>query len=839
MPNPKVSIGIPSFNHEQYISETIESILNQTFQDFEIIITDDGSSDNTVNVIKKFSDQRIKLFIFDENRGACEALNNCIINSKGEYFAYVSSDDIWKHDKLEKQVQFLNENPSIQAVFTKAEIIDEDGKKFTDVNHFYANIFDQDNRPRNEWLNKFFYDGNSICHPSIMIRKAVYNDIGFYNERMANLPDLDMWVRFCLRHDLHILDEKLTKFRIRKDEKNVSGNKPTTWIRHRYERLHIFDHYLKIDDVNFFLKIFPDAEKFGKLIPEMFPYFLARLAYETKVDVLELWALNTLYNFMQSEEIVNKLEKDYNFGYPKFFEMSGKSDFLKIISLRDKDKKIRENDKKIRENDKKIRENDKNIKNLNKFIQERNNSFNSLKIQMENLKSNLFEIQYYKNYNRPIIQRIISKFPRLFIVFNRNNHGFKNALTNMKGFNAIKKDNLFDIGYYLRNNPDVRLSGKDPILHYIYQGFKEDRKPNSSFDGDYYIKHNNDVKKSGINPLVHFSLYGRTENRRFEPTNEIEVKNVNNEQNELLTKKEINQKKKEIIRKNASILNLHEFKEDAIMVSIIILNKNGFKHLKRLFKNFEENLQYPSYEIIVVDNGSTDESIKFLDGLQDDLPLRIVKNSENKSFSEANNDAVDIAHGEYIMLLNNDIEPTFGWLNEMMQIAISNDNVGAVGAKLVYPYNNHSDKEDYSFKIQHSGIGFKIDSDRMIEPFHVCKGLDAFHSNSNKLEARAGVTAAVLLVKKEIYKEVGGLDERYYYGYEDVDFCLKILKKGYSNIYCPKALLFHYENGTQETKEYKYLVTKFRSNEKLLFDNWYNWLYERVEDDMIFPTETC
>ena len=205
MVNPRVSIGIPSYNHEKYISDTIDSILNQTFQDFEIIITDDGSSDNTVEVIKSFSDPRIKLFVFEKNQGACKAINNCIINSKGEYFANISSDDVWEPDKLEKQVKFLDENLNIPAVFTKVKIIDEDGKPFKNKNHFYSDIFEQKNRSRSKWLNQFFYKGNCICHPSMLIRKDVYDEIGLYNELMANIPDLDMWVRLCLKYDIHIL----------------------------------------------------------------------------------------------------------------------------------------------------------------------------------------------------------------------------------------------------------------------------------------------------------------------------------------------------------------------------------------------------------------------------------------------------------------------------------------------------------------------------------------------------------------------------------------------------------------------------------------------------------
>ena len=141
MKTPTVSVVIASYNHEKYVAETIESVLNQTFQDFEIIITDDGSSDKTVEMIKQFSDPRINLFVFEKNKGACSALNNSIINSKGKYIACLNSDDSWELNKLEKQVKFLDENPDIGAVFTNAKIIDENGKDFENKNHFYYSIF--------------------------------------------------------------------------------------------------------------------------------------------------------------------------------------------------------------------------------------------------------------------------------------------------------------------------------------------------------------------------------------------------------------------------------------------------------------------------------------------------------------------------------------------------------------------------------------------------------------------------------------------------------------------------------------------------------------------------
>jgi len=431
----------------------------------------------------------------------------------------------------------------------------------------------------------------------------------------------------------------------------------------------------------------------------------------------------------------------------------------------------------------------------------------------------------------------LSNIPYLFILL-KSKGNLKKVWVNIKGYQAIKSLGLFDEAYYLNNYKNVLISGMNPLIHYIYYGYKENKSPSAIFDDKYYLNRYNDVKTSGINPLVHYSIYGINEKRKIIAIDERDQKKINLEQDRGSNKNEIKDEKDRIVNKNASIIELYPFQNDDPLVSIIILNRNGLEHLKRLFKNFKKNIAYPAYEIIVVDNGSTDESISYLNALQSNLPIKIVKNNKNKSFSEANNAAVDISNGEYILLLNNDIEPTFGWLNEMMQTALRYNNVGAVGAKLVYPYNfNSIYNKNNSFKIQHAGIAYKLESNNEINPFHLCKGLEAFDEYSNIEQLRAGVTGAVLLVKKEIYKEVGGLDEDYYYGYEDVDFSLKLLERGYLNIYCPKALLFHYELGTQETKEYSFLFNKFKNNETVLFNKWFNWLNKRIEDNMIFPKE--
>ena len=115
---------------------------------------------------------------------------------------------------------------------------------------------------------------------------------------------------------------------------------------------------------------------------------------------------------------------------------------------------------------------------------------------------------------RNLSHKLIKIYPSLYILFNRKNNGIKNTLLNLKAYNSIKKNFLFDPIYYLNNYPDVKNSGLDPLIHYFYHGFKESRKPNPSFDGKYYNQRYEDVKRSNMNPLIHYSLYGIKEGRK-------------------------------------------------------------------------------------------------------------------------------------------------------------------------------------------------------------------------------------------------------------------------------------------------------------------------------------
>ncbi len=309
-----------------------------------------------------------------------------------------------------------------------------------------------------------------------------------------------------------------------------------------------------------------------------------------------------------------------------------------------------------------------------------------------------------------------------------------------------------------------------------------------------------------------------------------------------LSEEEVEERYQSILNKNRTLINLKEFKSDAPLVSIIILNRNGLSHLEKLFRNFQENIEYPNYEIIVVDNASTDDSVNFLKQLPH--PVKVIQNTKNRSFSEANNQAAGISKGEFVLLLNNDVEPTYGWLNQMMQAALKSGDIGAVGAKLIYPYQ---EGHPHSFKIQHTGIAFR-EEDGFIKPYNLGEGREPFEIDDSRNpfgpdesgeQVRAGVTAAAMLVRKEVYWEAGGLDEGYNFGYEDVDFCLKLYRKGYKCIYCPEALLFHHEFGTQKYDENHEIKKRRTKNRELLRQNWGKWLrkqflYDKLNSQRVF-----
>ena len=209
----KIDIILPNFNSSHYIKETIKSIIDQTFKNWKLIIVDDCSDKKTRTILKKFSkNKKIKIFWLKKNKGAGYCRNYAIRKSRSPYIAFIDSDDIWKKDKLETQLRFM-ENNSYQFTFTNYETF---GKKIKFVS------------PAKEYdFKKFIYD-TSICTSTMIIKRNILKNVEFTNSKICE--DYFFKCKILKRCNAFCLNDFLTKYRIRNDSLQSSNLKNFYWI---------------------------------------------------------------------------------------------------------------------------------------------------------------------------------------------------------------------------------------------------------------------------------------------------------------------------------------------------------------------------------------------------------------------------------------------------------------------------------------------------------------------------------------------------------------------------------------------------------------------------------
>jgi glycosyltransferase involved in cell wall biosynthesis len=258
---PRVSVVIPSYNHAPFIGQAIDSVLAQSFDDFELIITDDGSTDGSADIIRGYTDPRINFEAFATNRGACEAVNRCIARATGEYVALLGSDDYFLPGKLARQVAILDAAPALAGVFGLVEFVDDEGAAIRAHLNPIANLFSAAPANRFAWLRRFFLEGNALCHSTAMIPKRIYDELGCYDVALRQLPDMEMWVRICARYPIEVVPEPLTAFRVLRGQRNISAATPAVIRRSAWEHSQVLRHYRAMDEATL-------ERAFGANIPE-------------------------------------------------------------------------------------------------------------------------------------------------------------------------------------------------------------------------------------------------------------------------------------------------------------------------------------------------------------------------------------------------------------------------------------------------------------------------------------------------------------------------------------------------------------------------------------------
>lgn len=214
---PKVSVIIPTYNNSQYIVEALNSVLLQTYRDFEVIIVDDGSTDNTYKNITGIITAHPNLlkYIYQENRGLPSARNIGIKNSCGEYIALLDSDDAWLTNKLEQTINNLEENSEISMVYSDMYLVNRQG----DILHKWL-------QTKNNFCEGYIYNQlikeNFIIPSSVVIRRRLLDEVGYFDENITYAEDYDLWLRIAEKNKIGLVNHPLVKWR--QHDKNMSKN---------------------------------------------------------------------------------------------------------------------------------------------------------------------------------------------------------------------------------------------------------------------------------------------------------------------------------------------------------------------------------------------------------------------------------------------------------------------------------------------------------------------------------------------------------------------------------------------------------------------------------------
>lgn len=205
-PSPTISVLMSVHNGRQFLAEAVESILRQTFTDFEFIIVDDGSTDGSTELLRHFAkrDPRIRLLIQD-NVGLTKSLNTGLRIARGEFIARMDADDIAKPLRFEKQIKYLRENPDVVCVGTQTRYIDERGVSMFN-RHLPTDHDDIERCHLSLW-------GGFIMHPTAFMRYAALKRVGGYDERFPKAQDYDLWFRLSKVGRLANLSERLLYYR--------------------------------------------------------------------------------------------------------------------------------------------------------------------------------------------------------------------------------------------------------------------------------------------------------------------------------------------------------------------------------------------------------------------------------------------------------------------------------------------------------------------------------------------------------------------------------------------------------------------------------------------------
>lgn len=333
----KVSILLVSYNNSKFLKKVINSILEQTFNNFELLILDNGSTDNSLEILNKYVDKRIKIYSETKNLGPEGCWNYLFKKSKGEYIRITCSDDLMHESCIEKQVFTLDNNSDIDFVFTNIQVIDN---KYKNVPNYTQTVHLQDNRF--EYLKYGFYKGNPFLTPTFMGRSSMFEKDGFLmEERRSYFGDYTTWLRLMLRGYRPYVIEEFLVYSIKDCHNMTAFNSDKKKSSFTFALNNYLDVYCEIKSIEDLEKIIPEVKEYTKRITQddvdLIPFIVAMAAFKVKnVEQFKsfsqshtIFALNKIYQIFTNRNLAKKIEDVFQFNYFDFVRMTQEYPILK------------------------------------------------------------------------------------------------------------------------------------------------------------------------------------------------------------------------------------------------------------------------------------------------------------------------------------------------------------------------------------------------------------------------------------------------------------------------------------------------------------------------------
>ena len=725
---PMVSVIVPTYNRPDTLLDALRSILDQTYQDFEIIVVNDAGSDveNIVRFLDK--DGRITYIRHSANRNLAAARNSGIRVARGKYIAYLDDDDLYRPDHLQTLVAFL-EQSECKVAYTdayRAHQEKRDGRYVVTKRDIpYSFDFDYDRILVHNFVPVLCFMHERVC----------LDAVGLFDESLTTHEDWELWIRLSRRFQFAHIKKVTCEFASRTDGSTMSSSKLADF-RRTYAI--ILERY----------KASAAEKPQIRAAQERLLQSMREKTAGTDVATQPAWPAEVIEQVRQAEQHLVQ-------GDPPAAAQA-LSQALQLVP-HDPELIVAHGNVLLRLGDVEA-------------------------ARREFVKATVLAPEYAPAHSN--LAAVLLHLGRA-----------EDAEASARQALSLNPANTDSLKVLARVCLDGERFAEAVQAYVAVLRLHPDDVETLLVVGNCYAE--------AGRPEDATTFYQRV--LQLDPGNTVAAENL----------AVVNSKAPAIDRGISTGLPVcctqtgsEPSDDEPVRVSIIIPVFNRLDLTRQCLESIRRTSLVSRYEIVVVDNGSTDGTSDFLRQQQQAGHLRVVWNNENIGFAKACNQGARAAKSDYLLFLNNDTVPQAGWLEPLCEVLNRDQSVAAVGSKLLFPDG----------ALQHAGVIVVLDKRHPSTPL-VPRHIDykqPDHPGANQMRTCQSLTAACLLIRRIAFEKAGGFDEGYWNGYEDVDLCFTLQAQGWKLVYRPESVLIHHESQSGPERRVKEDENLIRLNQRWL-----------------------